>query len=211
MIENLQLIKRNDTVDLMLRIFLRSRQISNETNIETFKIFLMNKGNRINESDYYNFFENLEGFGFGHFKDDYTFIWKYSLHKVAEQILYPNRLVKLEPEMDTDLEVEKETTKIMPRPKGSKNKPKETNEESQIHINEIKEAPLELKDTPQVKKRGRPAGWKKEIQQPYGVRPGLKTGIIFVFTTSDNRTIPLNLDDADKLVRQVEEVKKMNL
>src|SRR5690349_9798451 len=126
-IEQLQLVARNETSNVILNLLVHSKTISNETNVDSFWLFLKNKGYNLNSDNYHNFFKQLVDAGVGVFEEN-IFIWKYSFQDVSEQILHPNKIVNIrfaqnpkEKEKEMKLEQTMETpAKRKPgRPKGS--------------------------------------------------------------------------------------------
>jgi len=124
-VENLQLVKRNKTVDAVLTLLSRSQPISNETNIAGFMNHLIKSGYDIDKNHFYQLFKDLKDVEVGTFRDTNTFIWKYPFTEVCEQILFPNKNI-----MDDDVPVvsRKPVSKAARpgRPKGAKNRPKHT-------------------------------------------------------------------------------------
>jgi hypothetical protein len=194
-VEQLQLINRNQTSDTLLHLFANSKQVSNETNLETFYKFLINKGNAINQIDFRNFFRDLEAADVGVLHDN-KFTWKFSLQDISEQILNPNKMVNIRPSniKEEEWTFMEQEVKRRGRPKGSKNRPQLN---TVIMPQENQQAIVEQQPTI-IKRRGRPKGIRQQAPSKE---------IIFMFTTSKGRVIPFNLDDADKLIKQVEEVK----
>lgn len=211
-IEQLQLISRNITSDTLLRLFFNMRQISNETNLESFINYLTKTGNIIDINEYHNFFKELQTCGVGFLVDYHTktnqfrkFRWKYSIKDVSEQILYPNRMVKIKPAVEEETIEEEtviptenemnETKRGRGRPKGSKNKD-----------SDILESHIETTNpTGEVKRRGRPAGTRNKM--PTTIRVPSKE-VVFMFSNSKGDLIPFNLNDAESLIKQVEKIKE---
>lgn len=207
-IEQLQLINRNDTVDILLKIFVSSQEISNQTNLDSFNNFLKKKGNYIDDKLFFNFFKELQDSGVG-FLTNYNgqrftkFLWNYSLKDVSEQILFPNKMVKIRPTLEEELEEVKDEVipegenmdkpKRRGRPKGSRNLSRQPIQSTVEEVREKVEAA-----TP---KSGRPkAGLIK-----YGQR--ISKDVVFMFTTSKGEFVPFELKDAERLLQQVEQIK----
>lgn len=193
-IENLQLVARNNTSETLLRLFLTMQQKSNQTNLDSFWNYLMKSGNNLDQNLYMNFFKELQDAGVGfltNYRDQkFTkFLWNYNIKDVSEQILFPNKLVKIRPA----IEEEKEEETIIPevivekkkrgRPKGSKNLSVETD----THEDFIET----------IKRRGRKPSTKGVVTKE----------IIFMFTTSKGTVLPFELQDAERLLQQVEQIK----
>lgn len=99
-IEQLQLVRRNETSNNVLKFFSQRQRISNETNLESFQSYLVRSGYTIKKDDYFNLFQDLESVGAGKLVnyDGHNmgkFIWTFSLRDVSDQILNPNKVVDL--------------------------------------------------------------------------------------------------------------------
>jgi len=160
-IEKLQLINRNETTNTILKLWARSNPKSNETNVDSFKMYLFNKGYSINKDEYFRLFNQLEECGVGKFVDKSNFVWNHSLKEVSEQILSPNKIIIGKPEEKGIV-----MKKGRGRPKGSRNKPKEVKRRTVI------------KD------------------------------VVFVFTNYKGEAVPINLIDADRLVKEITKIKE---
>lgn len=190
-IEQLQLIERNETSDIVLKWLSRSKPVSNDTNLESFISFLINKGNNINAIDFFRLFKQLEEAEAGSitsYKGQHPskFVWHYSLQDVCQQILNPNRMMNIHSINEEKEESENIVTikRGRGRPKGSRNE-KIVNDQQPAVAQSV------------AKPRGRPRGY----------RPSQNREIVFMFTTSKGTNILFNLNDAESLIKQVESIK----
>lgn len=99
-VEDLQLVERTSTADIILKHFVQRERISNETTIDAFKSYLVRKGKNINPTELYRLFEDLEEAGVGELKEHQgnsrgKFSWYYSLRDISDQILNPGTKVEI--------------------------------------------------------------------------------------------------------------------
>jgi hypothetical protein len=199
-IENLQLINKSETSNTVLRFLSKSTAISNETNLESFMHFLNRKHIGVSPNDYYQLFKDLETMGVGALvpfngKPQGKFIWHYSFKDVSDQILNPNKMVNIKSALEEQEEIEKEEKEMEPmkrrgRPKGSRNKPRDV----------LPSLSEESKEVIAARRPGRPRVIRRPSTQ-------LSKDIIFMFTSSDGKSIPFHLSDAENLIKQVELIK----
>lgn len=141
-LHKLQMVQKNETAMSLLKFFHKCREISNETNLDSFAKFLAKNMIHIIKADYDAFFKALEHAGAGYFDktNPNIFVWSYSFNAVADQILHPNKRVAIRSwhddledmfEMVEEQEQPKQEEAPQPgltrhkgRPKGSKNKVK---------------------------------------------------------------------------------------
>lgn len=224
-VEQLQLVKRNTTVDILINFFSSIRAISNETSLESFRIFLVNRGYTIDNNDYYQFFRDLHsaeaGTLFDNVRGNTKFIWRYPIKETMDQLKNPNKVVNLEVE-------DKESDEIVDS--AAKNNAITTLEES-------------IMEKPEVKKKGRPFGSKNRVRKSElgrvsprravrraqrGLKeatkadPSLETtskelppsGVhikeaTFEFTTVNGKVISLNLSEINYLSDQLIKIRRL--
>lgn len=205
--EQMQVLNKNETNNILCRLFLKMSQKSGETNLESFFNHLKKKGNFLDKEDYNKFFDDLENIEINNIPIGYTnqngiFIWNYCFNDVSEQILFPEKTVNI---------------RLL------NEQPAQT-----PAVNPVQEAPTQKKEenqmSPKKKGRGRPKGSRnknnaetspnrpveraKEEVIPKGLTNGLHQEVVFMFTNSKGRTLPFNLEDAEKLIEQVKDIKQ---
>jgi hypothetical protein len=180
-IEQLQLVNRNETSTMLLKLFTTMHQISDETNLVSFYNFLIKKGNNIIKSQYDSFFKELEEMDIGYLSPNGIFKWNFNIKDVSEQILFPNKMIKIrslnQPE-EKEVEDMAQVKRSPGRPKGSRNKGNEP-------------TPTRTVERPSLAPTMPP---EKEV--------------IFLFTTNKGKHIPFNLSDAERLIQQLQEIKQ---
>src|SRR5690349_24957168 len=99
-IEELQLITRTETANIIINFFSKNKKTSNEILLRFLKSNLIKKGNTINETQFLRFFKELEEIGVGAHNDfngqpSGRFVSSYNLYDIADQILNPNKMVNI--------------------------------------------------------------------------------------------------------------------
>jgi hypothetical protein len=170
-----------NTSKIIFNLLASSRTISNITDLESWKDYLLKRGFNIVEEEFYKTFDDLEAAGLGTFQqtNPNIFHWSTSPQEVSEKQLKENTVTAIT-----------KNGKRKGRPPGAKNKPK---------AQQMTVAP-----TPVT----RPPATKPPLQAPKETFEPPKGEVIFCFTTKRGKIISISLDEADALIKQVELVKQ---
>ncbi len=221
--DKLQSVNINNTSRIIFNLLAGSKPVSNETNVESFKIFLKKRGFAITDDEFYRAFDELEETGAGYYSSvrPTVFVWNYNLRDISEKIMNPARKIELRAEtihpepVKTELKlVQKEETVskriIVPTPKptptaqpapargrgrppGAKNKPKVAR----------KPAPARVLSSRPAKPSERPA----PVPGDFVARPEVLRELVLCFTTKKGKMLTLSMEDADALIKQVQQVR----
>lgn len=197
-IKKLHTIDKNETSLVLLKFFQKCREISNETNLQSFSKFLARSSFHISTAEYEKFFTSLQELGVGYFdaNNPNTFVWRYSFNNVADQILHPNKKIDIK-QWDDDLNdmftLASEELANKPQTPAAKDIKPQAPTQLQKQISD--QAPQTITRG----KKGRPKGAKNKDKSPRDVH--------FTFQTSKGE-VSFDLADTMNLIRQVEILKQ---